>query len=203
MFIYKITNLINNKFYIGKTIGSIEKRFNAHARKSNKKMYIASAIQKYGKENFKIELLDDSAETLEELNNKEIFYIKKLNPDYNVAKGGDGGAAFAGHKHTLETRKLMSEKRMGIRYSEETLENMRKGRRTWKHSKETVEKYTTAQAKYYYFIDPNGNPITIHNLNKFCRENNLHSSSMRHVYFGEPYQYHCKGYRKAPTNDIL
>ncbi len=57
MIIYKITNIINNKIYIGKTEKSLNKRWSGHIAKSRKNIIsvLHNAILKYGKENFKIE----------------------------------------------------------------------------------------------------------------------------------------------------
>ena len=55
-FIYKITNKVNNKIYIGKTMTSIEKRFQEHIRESRKERAenrpLYRAIRKYGKREF-------------------------------------------------------------------------------------------------------------------------------------------------------
>ena len=94
-YIYKITNLINQKIYIGKTTTSIKDRWNSHwndSKKidiSNRPLY--KAFNKYGKENFKIELLEECS--IEELNSKEVYWIEKLGSfkyGYNATKGGDG-----------------------------------------------------------------------------------------------------------------
>ena len=56
-YIYKITNLINNKLYIGQTKKTIEERFKAHIKvaRQHKNRYLYDAMNKYGYENFKIE----------------------------------------------------------------------------------------------------------------------------------------------------
>lgn len=101
-YIYKITNSINGKIYIGKTKSTIEKRFCRHiqeAKFENKNNYNQSyfhqALLKYGIENFNIEIID-IATTKEELNTKEIYWIKEYNATnreigYNLTIGGDGG----------------------------------------------------------------------------------------------------------------
>jgi group I intron endonuclease len=90
-FIYKITNAINNKIYIGQTIQSINKRFKNHLFACyHEKMPLHRAIRKYGKDKFNIEIIDFAMNS-EELNKKEIFYIEKLNTiknGYNVDLGG-------------------------------------------------------------------------------------------------------------------
>lgn len=76
--IYKITNLINNKCYIGQSV-NIERRWKEHCRKPNKSK-ISKAIFDFGKENFSFQILEECS--TEELNKKEQFYIKKFNSIY-------------------------------------------------------------------------------------------------------------------------
>lgn len=89
-YIYKITNLLNNKIYIGKHKYS-EYRLDENYITSG--TIINQSIEKNGIDNFKIELVD-SANTLEELNEKEKYYIKYFNSKfpigYNLTDGGDG-----------------------------------------------------------------------------------------------------------------
>lgn len=67
--IYKITNKINGKFYIGQS-NDIERRFNEHCTKwKQSRIPLDLAIHKYGKENFLFEVLEEC--DLEELNQKE------------------------------------------------------------------------------------------------------------------------------------
>ena len=56
MYLYQITNLINNKVYIGQT-NNITKRWSNHKCCNSPDMVIAKAIKKYGIENFKFEVL--------------------------------------------------------------------------------------------------------------------------------------------------
>ena len=90
--IYKITNLINNKVYIGQTINTLQERWWGHCQNVNSnsyKMVIKRAIKKYGKESFKIELLEECDQKL--LNEKERFWINYYNSfkeGYNSTIGG-------------------------------------------------------------------------------------------------------------------
>ena len=81
MYIYKITNQINDKIYVGQTIRPIQQRFARHINDAVNNVidtHFARAIRKYGPENFAIELID-VAETQSELNEKEQLWIHKLN----------------------------------------------------------------------------------------------------------------------------
>ena len=93
--IYIIKNSINDKVYIGQTTNSIEERFKNHIKKStikSRKYKLYNAFKKYGIENFFVEPLETNI-PIENLNDKEIFYIEKFDSfdnGYNSTKGGDG-----------------------------------------------------------------------------------------------------------------
>lgn len=93
MFIYKITNIINGKIYIGQTIRLISRRFAEHL-KSNKTSPLYSSIKKHGIDSFTIEEID-GANNQTELNYKENLHIhlnNTLYPNgYNLKTGGNGG----------------------------------------------------------------------------------------------------------------
>ena len=91
MYLYKITNLINGKGYIGIT-NDYKRRWANHKCNNDPTMAIAKAIKKYGVENFKFEVLLSNI-PLEEIDDKEIEYIKKYHTHvtehgYNISKGG-------------------------------------------------------------------------------------------------------------------
>lgn len=90
MIIYKITNLLNNKQYIGQTKKTIQKRWKEHIN-SKKRQALHLAIQKYGIKNFKIEQIA-IAQNQEELNQLEFDLINKHNTmapsGYNLRSGG-------------------------------------------------------------------------------------------------------------------
>ena len=95
--IYKITNQINGKCYIGQSV-NIAKRWTEHRCKATSKgsegfeSHFYRSIRKYGLENFSFEILEECLR--EELNKKEQFYIAKYHSDqqdygYNLTPGGD------------------------------------------------------------------------------------------------------------------
>ena len=92
-FIYKITNKVNGKSYIGQTIQNVKERFYQHcAIKCSQavlNMAIHRAINKYGKSNFTIEVIEEVEST--NLNDRERYWIKyynSYNNGYNSTKGG-------------------------------------------------------------------------------------------------------------------
>lgn len=91
-YIYKTTNLLNGKIYIGKKKGKFTENYKGSGK------YLKNSINKYGEENFKVEVIE-YCETLEEQNKKEkywITYYKNQNAEiYNIADGGDGGDIFS------------------------------------------------------------------------------------------------------------
>ena len=101
--IYLISNDINNKVYVGQTTQTLAKRFNGHCcySKSDRSvnMYIKRAIHKYGRNHFKIELLEEVS--LEELNNREKYWISfydSYNSGYNLTLGGQDSNYFNLHR---------------------------------------------------------------------------------------------------------
>lgn len=96
--IYKITNKLNGKIYIGQTIQSLKDRWYRHcAKKGLSKaeinMPIKRAILKYGKNNFNIEVLEECAASI--LDAREQYYIDyydSYHNRYNCTLGGQKGA---------------------------------------------------------------------------------------------------------------
>ena len=103
--IYKITNLVNEKVYIGQA-QDIEKRWREHkcSSKSNNQI-LYRAIRKYGLENFSFEILEECK--AEQLNEKENYWIKYFNSQNE------------GYNETLTEYNLVSQK-----MTSEILENI-------------------------------------------------------------------------------
>lgn len=123
--IYKITNSINDKVYIGQTWQALNQRFNEHKSKS-KCHKLKNTFNKYGISNFKIELIVTANDqmTADYLENFWINTYDSIKSGYNIQNGGSHG------KHSEETKKLISEKNKG---------------KTWKLSDETKNKMSLAQ----------------------------------------------------------
>lgn len=98
MLIYKITNLINGKIYVGQTTRTLEERKWQHINSAKKgcKTHLYSAIRKYGVDQFKFEKICD-VDNLEDLNVLERYYIAKYNcikAGYNMVDGGNNNVMF-------------------------------------------------------------------------------------------------------------
>ena len=111
-YIYKITNQINSKVYVGQT-NNMSLRWSGHKSDamSNINRPLYNAMRKYGTENFTIEIIEEVIEDL--VDEKEIYWINQLNCldrdyGYNLDSGGNK------NKHaSLETRQKQSDMRKG------------------------------------------------------------------------------------------
>lgn len=169
MIIYKITNKLDGKCYIGKTSRTIEKRWREHRNqvKSKKTYYLHYAIKKYGEENFTIEIIKElNCLVPAHLNHAERYFIKKYKSNdpefgYNMTLGGDGFEA--GHETSRQHRKRISLKKIKFyelpenreitrkalkKYYKEHPEKVNRGPRT----KEVLKKIRDGVNKY--FEDP-------------------------------------------------
>lgn len=150
--IYKITNKINGKCYIGQTTIGINKRYN-NSGKGIERIYkyyksckdntnycnehLLRAFEKYGIENFELIENFDIAFSKDELNVKEKIYIKLfdcINNGYNYQEGGSNG------KMSQETREKMSKIKKGKKQPKELIEKRRLKLMGHKVSDETKQK---------------------------------------------------------------
>jgi group I intron endonuclease len=121
--IYRHVNKVNNKSYIGLTKQEPTKRWQNGLGYNKNQPLFYKAIQKYGWENFEHELLEGNLKTLQEANQREIFWISYYHtwvedPEcqgYNLTRGGDG---LAGHRLTEETKQKISRANKGKARSE-------------------------------------------------------------------------------------
>ena len=151
-YVYKTINLINNKQYIGKHYGFLNDEYIGSG------ILLQRAIQKYGKQNFKKEILSIQKNE-EELNQKEKYFINLYNAIqnenfYNIAEGGQGGYVTKGYSQ--EQRKIVNQKisqalqgeknpMYGKHHTEQTkqkIKNNLKNYWTKEKKQERSEKYT-------------------------------------------------------------
>lgn len=211
MIIYKTTNLINGKIYIGKTKRTTSSYYGSGT-------VLQYAFKKYGKENFKRETID-TADTYKELNEKEVYWIKYYKSTdkevgYNRSLGGDGFSGILpetiekirqihlGRKNTKETKLKMSNAAKGkvkTKEHKEALSEAWEKRRMEKPTKkETLEKMSNSMkgknvgkgVKVYEFEDPDGNRhITSEGIVKFCKKIKKHPFIFKELIEGKREHY--------------
>jgi len=142
-YIYITTNLINGKIYIGQHQRSFFDRKYYGSGKA-----IQNALKKYGKENFKVEILY-WAKTIKRINEAEMLYIEiydstNRNIGYNISYGGEHN--MKGLHHTEETkRKMRIASLLKAPVTEETKRRVSVAGKGRKHSPETIEKLRIAK----------------------------------------------------------
>ena len=172
--------MINNKFYVGK-----DKYNNPHYLGSGK--ILKEAIKKYGKENFIKEVLE-VCKSIEEVNERETFWIKELNAinfGYNIALGGEGGDTISNNPRKDEISKKHSEWLLNnntTRGRKKTEEEINKWRESYigkyrgeknpnygnKRKESTKKKISESRKKYWNSLSEN----EIKNLGEKIRKSN-------------------------------
>ena len=120
-YIYKITNKINGKVYIGQTKKTIEERFQEHLKKAkiHTNRYLYDAMNKYGYENFIVSQIEKCPDN--NLDEKEIFWIAFYQSNnklygYNMTAGGGGGNTWINNPYKKETSKRLSQANKGKKH---------------------------------------------------------------------------------------
>lgn len=129
--IYKIVNLINNDFYIGSTQNFI-KRYYTHINhiRTNKQscVLLIRAINKYGEENFKLEIIEECLP--DQILVREQYYLDTLRPNYNTAKVAGSNIGIKRSKEVKEKKSAQQKKNwQNKEYKEKHLELLSKN---WK-----------------------------------------------------------------------
>lgn len=180
MIIYKIT-APNSKQYIGQTIYSLKEktRWYKNAAKYDKtNRAIFNSIRKYGIENMKFEVVEESSTwTKEELNSKEIYYIDKfrtyytLGNGYNMTYGGDGLDSESASLVITKWYQNMPEKKKKQKSDNSSLAQQKRYKDN-PDSEETRRKKKKAHQGTYIIESPEGKVYNVDNgLKEFAEHN--------------------------------
>jgi len=217
MYIYKTTNILSGKFYIGKRV--YRKRDDDWYLGSG--VYLNRAIKKHGRENFKKEILewcDDKSHLCE----REIYWIKHFdstNPKigYNLSLGGEGGNVgeeayvkigkkLRGRKKPKGFGEKISKALKGKSKSKNHVDNVAKAIRGKKKSKEIVKQMSETTKKLYEngFVNPNKKRVYQYTKNKeFVRFFDSVTEASSHIGCSrESIRNNCLGKSKSSQNYI-
>lgn len=205
--IYKITNLVNNKIYIGKSI-TVNYRWSKHLwclrRNCHINKHLQSSFNKYGEENFSYNIIEECESV--NLNDREKYWVSYLdssNPlyGYNKTKGGDGliatneikakiSKSLIGKKHSIERRLNQSISHKGKKLSEKTKLNQSISQRKRYSKNCEIDKLRIAMSKNSILqLDNGGNIIgEFLSIREAERETGVHSSTISRV---------CRNLRKS------
>ena len=216
--IYLLTNNVNNKVYVGVTNNYL-KRMREHKGTYNNYL-ISKAIKKHGWNNFNSQILLETEDAEYAYKVAESSFIQQYqsnNPKkgYNLTEGGQGTLGFS---PTTESRQKMREKKLGKKLTPEHIQKISQSALGRTFTKETKTKISIKlkgnknfqgktftneikqilsehKAKDWQLLSPNGKIINIHNMRKFCIDNNLHHSAITRVLQGK--QSHHKQWKKV------
>lgn len=142
--VYLLTNITNGKRYVGKTVRTLDVRWQGHmdsARRGDTDMLVCRAIHKHGPDAFTRRALEECDEGT--LSDREAHWVRELathvsQGGYNLTFGGDGG--LPGYTFSEESREKIRQKALGRKHSEETKAKMRTAAKNRVVTAETIEK---------------------------------------------------------------
>lgn len=156
--IYKLTNNVNGKIYIGQTTQKLSARLYQHFNLNDKDYcrHFKRAIKKYGREGFKVEVVEKLT-TIEELNSREEYWISFYNSTnrqlgYNIKLGG------CNRRHCNETKYLIGKantRRVWKESSKRKIGDANRGRKVSEATRQKISKAISGEKNGNY-----GKPLT-------------------------------------------
>ncbi len=151
--IYKATNKINEKSYIGFDSNWPSRKY-SHKKADGSCPYFHSAIKKYGFDNFEWEAIYQSLDYEHTLKIMEPYFIEQFYENYNLTLGGEGSTGFSPSK---EHRDIISKTHKGKILSEETKSRLSSINKGTKLSEDHKKKMSDAHKKRWAKIKENLN----------------------------------------------
>lgn len=155
--VYKHTNKVSGKAYIGVTKNTMEQRWNEHvyaSKLNTQNNYLQNAIQKYALTDWMHEVLEDGIESWEYAQKREIYYIAYYDTyttGYNTTTGGEGAN---GYVYTDEERKAMSvERRSRNGNKVYTFYNPELNKKETLHPMDLAKKYDILPGNIWYVVN--------------------------------------------------
>ena len=176
--VYKITNNVNGKCYVGFTSQNVNSRWKQHLRQAKNKTYnsiLHKAIRKYGKNNFTVVTLFESTNKNFTLNVIEPLLIDFYNCEYNSTNGGEG---CHGRKLSEEAKRKISEARAGYKVPEQIKKRwsiQRKKNKTFSgENNPNIKNRKTYEIKF-----KSGETKIIVGIRKFVKDTKYHRVELR------------------------
>lgn len=192
--IYRATNTINNKVYIGFTKHSIVSRKRSHISNARKKSTLPfyTAIRKYGAKAFIWDIIYQSKDQDHTLNVMEPYFIKEYNSYIDFENSNGYNATIGGcdnYGHSEQALDKITARATEQWQDPEYREMMLEYNRTKWHNPDFLNNRT----KGWLITTPAGDLVTVINLAEYCREHNIDNATMCGVSKGT--RDHHKGYR--------
>lgn len=187
--IYKITNSVNGKVYIGYTVNII-RRLKDH-QKAKRNLVFYNAIQKHGWDKFSCEIIYQSFDSDHTLNVMEPYFIKEYNSFIDFENSNGYNATLGGGKnivHTLKSLQKMSD-RTKLQWKDSIFRNniISRNKTKWKDPA-----FLNTISKKWQITTPAGEIAECINMAEFCRQHSLDNGCMTAVSKGDRPQH--KGY---------
>jgi group I intron endonuclease len=204
MIVYKATNKLNGKVYVGQTRHSLDtrKRRHLHSARDGVVTHFYQAIRKYGEDNFSWEVIctTNNKKTLNELETYYINYYDSIHNGYNMVDGGDNNIMDIEQVKTHHAEVMASDevrKKISV--------TMKKLRAEKGFSEETRKKISTSLKGNHNFGSGDTRSIACYCVDELGNEHHFHNYKQGGIWWYEnyhPFPYSVSTYQKRINHCI-